>query len=92
MASWQKFSKFMPVEVFPLVGAVAVGLGLSVYSGHHMFTRNADVNPKIGGARYSWERFDKDEVLQPHFNFLEGKKANERRVPAAQRYVASEKN
>lgn len=87
--SWQKF---IPVEVYPLVGAVGVGLGLSVYAGHHMLTHNADVNPKLGGARYSWERFDKDTVLEPHFRFLEGQKANERRVPAAQRHEAREKH
>ena len=57
-----------------------------------MFTRNTDVNIKLDGSKYAWDRFDKEDVLKPHFNFLEGKKANERREAAAMRHEAREKN
>ncbi len=86
MSAWLK--KFMPVEVLPLVGAVTVGCCLSVYAMHHHLFHNADINPKVGGTRYSWERFDAADVKTPHFGFLEGARANERKEAAAVRHVS----
>ena len=70
------FRQLVPVEVYPLIGAVGAGLGLSVYAVHHHFTRDPDVSLKT--TDYSWERFEDKRTMNPHFNFLEGKKANER--------------
>jgi hypothetical protein len=88
--SWMK--RFVPVEVYPLVGAVGIGLGLSAYSGYHMFSRNPEVNPKTGHARYAWDRFDKQDLMTPHFDWLEGRKANERKRAAAMRHEARERD
>jgi diketogulonate reductase-like aldo/keto reductase len=69
-----KMSKFMPVEVYPLVGAVTVGCCLSVYALNHHIKYNPDVNTKLSGAQHSWERFEKPTDVSPHFHFLEGTK------------------
>ena len=74
MSFASKLNRFMPTEVYPLVGAVLTGCGLSVYAMHHHLVYNPDIGLKT--TQYSWERFPDAGKISPHLHFLEGSKAN----------------
>ena len=74
----------MPVEVYPLVGAVTVGCSLAVYVMTYKSIHDPDVNYRKD-TRVAWEKVDASN--RPHLDFLEGKKANDKR----QNYMAEHK-
>ena len=67
--------KYAPVEVYPLIAAVGVGLGLVVYATAHHFKYNPDVASKRSSV-YGWERYNSPDQIEPHLHFLEGEKQN----------------
>ena len=91
--SLANLKKFMPVEVFPLVGAVMIGCGLSGYAIHHHLTYNPEIRTKFSKGSYAWERFDENpKAVSPHFHFLEGTKANQRLMDFVDREQAKKEH
>ena len=74
MAFFRKLPK-PPTEVYPLVGAVGIGCGLSVYCLSWNLRNNTDVNLSKSG--YSWENID-PATHNPHLPFMAGAKANQK--------------
>lgn len=87
-----KLHRFMPYEVYPLVGAVVVGCSLSAYAIHHHLYYNPDVSLKAG-YHYAFERYATEgDIKTPHFRFLEGKLANDRKYEFLQKKLHEEKH